>query len=366
MLAVLLVSSSVTAQSVFPADSKSWRFDSDDIKIETVAGKKAIKIGSGKALLEDVLFEDGTIEFDMYLSGERAFAYLYFRGQSDSDVEAFYIRTHKHKAPDALQYAPVFQRRSAWQLYHGDSGTASAELPAKEWIKIKIELAGRKATFWIGEKPEPAMIINQLGHEPKAGWLAIRGFVPKNSSAPYSAYFSSLKITPSEPKTVEAIAKSLPDGQLTHWRVSPTFDTKQGPVTDIPAEISAVSWSKPDMQANGSFEFLRSRVIPKGSRHWTVAADTQLISAAAQVCEVHFGFSDELTLSVNGQHILYQDSSYRYALRRQQGVMHPEQLIAYIPLNKGENTLRAVVSDRFGGWGLSARMQNCNGTREKK
>jgi hypothetical protein len=73
-----------------------------------------------------------------------------------------------------------------------------------------------------------------------------------------------------------------------------------------------------------------------------------------------------LTLAILGQLILYQDSSYRNGFRRQYGVMHSEQLIAYIPLNKGENTLRAVVSDRFGGWGLFARKQNCNDIVEKK
>ncbi|WP_299080559.1 hypothetical protein [uncultured Paraglaciecola sp.] len=365
IMLLLLVSDYVSAQQVFTADSKNWKFDNKNIKIETIAGKKAIKIGSGKALLEDVLFEDGTIEFDMYLSGERAFAYLYFRGQSQRDVEAFYVRTHKHNSPDALQYAPVFQKRSAWQLYHGDKGTAGAALLADKWIKVKIELAGEKAKFWIGDMSKPAMVVNQLGHAPKAGWLAFRGFVPKNSPAPYSAYFSGLTVTPSESSGVTAITMSSPEGQLTNWRVSPAFDTKKGPVTEIPAEVSAKKWSKPSMQHDGSFEFLRSRDIPKGFKHWTVAADTVLLSSQASVCEVHLGFSDELTLSVNDQLIVYQDASYRYGFRPQDGLMHPEQLVAFVPLNKGKNILRAVVADKFGGWGLSARMQNCTGVQEK-
>ena len=362
---VSLVSNANATPQVFPVDSDNWKFANDDIAVTTIAGKKAIKIKSGRAQLEDVLFEDGTIEFDVYLSGERAFAYLYFRGQSKSDVEAFYIRTHKHNSPDALQYAPVFQRRSAWQLYHGDKGTAAAGLPANQWIKIKIELQGQKATFWIGENPKPAMVVNQLGHSPKAGWLAFRGFVPKNSPAPFSAYFSSLKITPETHKNTVAEVKPLPDGQLTNWRVSPAFDSKAGAVTKVPAEISAQKWSRPSMEDDGSFEFLRSRMIAQGVRHWTVAADTVLMSPKAQVCEVHLGFSDELTLSVNGQLIVYQDASYRFGFRRQDGVMHPEQLIAYVPLQLGKNTLRAIVADKFGGWGLVARMQNCSGVTEQ-
>lgn len=366
MLLILVVSTSVNGTSVFLADSENWKFDNDTIKVETIAGKKAIKIRNGKALLEGVLFEDGTVEFDVYLPGGRAFAYLYFRGQSENDVEAFYIRTHKSNAPDALQYAPVFQRRSAWQLYHGDKGTAAAELPTKQWIKIKIELIGSKATFWVGDNLKPAMVINQLGRDPKTGWLALRGFVPKNSSADYSAYFSGLTITPLNAKSTLSNLEPLPEGQLTQWRVSPAFNTKQGPVTVIPGEVSAMNWSKPTMQPDGSFEFLRSIIIPKGVRHWTVVAQTELISKKAQMCKINFGFSDELTLSLNEKHILYQDASYRYGFRRQDGLMHPDQLTAYVSLKKGKNLLRAVVSDKFGGWGLSARMQDCSGVIERK
>jgi hypothetical protein len=127
-----------------------------------------------------------------------------------------------------------------------------------------------------------------------------------------------------------------------------------------------MNWSKPAMQPDGSFEFLRSIIIPKGVRHWTVVAQTELISKKAQMCKINFGFSDELTLSLNEQHILYQDASYRYGVRRQDGLMHPDQLTAYVSLKKGKNILRAVVSDKFGGWGLSARMQDCSGVIERK
>lgn len=359
-IALLIFSAFIYSAQIYTPESPNWLLENEQVTVEEIAGKKAIKIRSGRAMLKDVLLENGTVEFQMYLPKERAFAYLYFRGASEQDIEALYIRTHKSKAPDAIQYAPVFQRRSAWQLYHGNTGTAAVEFPSKTWFSVKVELAGQQMKVWVGESPEPVLDIKHLGHTSAAGWLAFRGFVPRTSDAQFSAYFSEIKITKSDKKPPNASKfPPLPVGQITQWRVSPAFDSPVGPITEVSAQLRNQPWSTPAMQHNGVFEFLRSRTIPKGSRHWSVVAEVTLVSKVAQTCAVHFGFSDELNVSVNEQQILYQDDSYRFIDNRQQGIMHPDQVIAYLPLHKGQNLLRAIVSDRFGGWGLSGRLENC-------
>lgn len=355
----VLFSSMAFTQQVFSPENENWKFDNDQVGIERIAGRTAIKIRSGKAMLEGVSFENGLIEFDMYMSGERAFAYLFFRGESDQAYEVIYLRTHKSGAPDAVQYAPVFQRRSAWQLYYDETGSAAARFPAKEWVPIKVELNGQKMKVWIGDDSKPALDIKELGRKPNSGWLAFRGFVPSTSLANYSAYFSNLKITPLDKVKNNTTPDSLPEGQITQWQVSPAFNSAAGPISAVPNGLRDNTWTTPVMQSNGVFEFLRSRTIPKGSRHWSVVAEVNLHSPQTQTCEVHFGFSDEITLSVNEQLILYNDSSYTYVNSRQQGIMHPDQIVAYLPLKQGDNLVRAVVSDRFGGWGLSANLKTC-------
>jgi hypothetical protein len=89
-----------------------------------------------------------------------------------------------------------------------------------------------------------------------------------------------------------------------------------------------------------------------------------LKSENAHTCAIHLGFSDELTLSLNGQLLSYLDAVYRFNKPRQQGLMHPEQAVIYLPLVKGDNVLQAIVSDRFGGWGLIARLEDCAGVIE--
>lgn len=358
----VVISFSVCAQATqtFDVDSPHWSFGNDQATVSEIAGRKAIKITSGLAQLEGVMLENGRIEFDMYLPKERAFAYLLFRGQSKQEVEAIYLRSHKSKAPDAIQYAPIFQRRSAWQLYHGESGTGAAVFPSNQWFPVKVELLGQRMKVWVADMPDPVLDVKRLGHEPVAGWLAFRGFVPRTSDAKFSAYFSNLRVTKSTaPVKAEEQPVPLPTGQITRWRVSPAFDSKAGPINTIPETLRQTVWTTPEMRYNGVFEFLRSRPLPEGSRHWSVVAEVTLNAEQAQTCAVHFGFSDEITLSVNEQPILYQDASYRFADNRQQGVLHPDQLVAFVPLKAGDNLLRAVISDKFGGWGLSARMENC-------
>ena len=101
------------AQQMIEMDSSDWKFSDKGVSLENVDGRRAIKIVSGKAELNNLLLEDGTIEFELYLSDGRAFSYLYFRNESDDEHEEIYFRNHKSNAPDAIQYSPVFQRRSA-------------------------------------------------------------------------------------------------------------------------------------------------------------------------------------------------------------------------------------------------------------
>lgn len=351
------------AKQVFTPQDPAWTFTGQAVTVEEIDGIQGIKIGRGQAILNDVLFENGSIEFKMYMPQERAFAYLYFRGENEQEYEEIYLRTHKSKAPDALQYAPVFQSMAAWQLYHGEKGTAAASFPANKWVPIKVTLNGSTLQVWVGDMQQPAMTIDRMGREPKAGWIGFRGFVPRTSDAPFSAYFSAITISPSAATSeVTYNAKStLPSGQITQWRVSPAFATEPGPIDVIPSEIKNAKWIEPIMQPDGSFELLRSVEVPGDMRNWAAVAKVALHSNEAQTCKLLMGFSDRITLSLNNTILVYQDASYRFDKPRRQGLMHQEQLLVYLPLKKGKNELQAVIADNFGGWGLMGRLDQCDG-----
>lgn len=342
-----------------------WQLSEKGVTIETIGGHEAFRLGVGELTADNISLQDGLIEFDMYSSGERAFFYVYFRQQSQQDSEVIYLRTHKSNAPDTIQYAPVFQGRSAWQLYHGDSGTASAQIPTEQWVHVKLKIQGQFVSIWIGDSHKPVMENMPLSRIAEPGTVTIRGNIPRQSSANFSAYLRNIHIQPITPVTTAPTEPSFKETQLTQFSVSQVFAAEKSAQLNVPKAIIDKDWTPVPLQPNGMLEFLRWRAIPKGMRTWGVAADIQLHSEQAQTCHINVGFSDALALYLNDQPLVYSDASYRYSENRQEGLLHDKQLSAFLPLKKGANQLRAIVVDSFGGWGLRASLFKCMGITQK-
>src|SRR4051812_44919695 len=96
-----------------------------DAALERADDRDTLRVGTGWAFRRDVKLEDGAVDFDVQLSRRRSFVYLCFRMQDEREYEEVYLRPHKSELPDAVQYAPVYQGESAWQLYHGPGRTAA-------------------------------------------------------------------------------------------------------------------------------------------------------------------------------------------------------------------------------------------------
>lgn len=58
---------------------------------------------------------------------------------------------------------------------------------------------------------------------------------------------------------------------------------------------------------------------------------------------------------------MVDDESYSFNLPRRQGLLGTDQLSLFLPPEQGVNELIVVVTDRFGGWGLSGRLDDKNG-----
>ena len=151
-----------------PFSDKAWALRGDGTAISRVDGRDALDVRTGFGFRRDVRLEDGTIEFDVKLTDARSFVYLYFRAESDGEREEVYLRPHKSMLPDALQYAPVWQDSSAWQLYHGPGGTAATSFDAGVWTRVKLVVQGRSAALFVGDMNRPAMIVPRMAREPRA------------------------------------------------------------------------------------------------------------------------------------------------------------------------------------------------------
>ena len=346
-----------------------WEFSGEDTVVEEFDGRLALRLKSGKATYRKLEFLDGTIEFDLQVTEHRSFAYLYFRMEDDDEHEEFYFRSHKTLLPDAVQYTPVYKGRSQWQLYHDAGSTAAAPLPAGEWIPVKVVVKGSQAAVFVGSTEEPQLVVHRLAREPKPGFLALRSFKTFGTPADtYVANFANIVVRPGvvdftfpvpEPRTPTP-------GLVTDWQVSRAFAPEEGPkgemVLEIPAEVSMSSgWRTVPANADGLVEFERHLERPDNARRAAVVARLGITADEAKTVRLNLGFSDELTVFLNGQLLVADDESYSFNSPRRQGLLTGDQLSVFLPLEKGANELLLVVTDSFGGWGLSGRFEDAEG-----
>lgn len=178
------------------------------VRVTPVEGKD-----NGLALLRGVDFRDGTIEAEIALKvpplppGVRmpGFVGIAFHVASDAaKYELFYLRPGNSHSDDqamrnhVVQYAsePDFDwyplRRNWPEVYE-----SHAEIGFEQWIKVKIEVEGRRARLYLNGDLSPSLIVDGLKGESLHGGVGLWGYDGEE------AYFSNVRITSAAPKPVK-------------------------------------------------------------------------------------------------------------------------------------------------------------------
>ena len=348
-------------------DDAGWKHADPKARVESLGGRTALRLTTGMSTRRDVEFTDGTIEFDLWSTGERAFAYIHFRMQSEEESEGIYFRLHKSRLPDAIQYEPVYQALANWQLFHGPESTASVDLPAGRWIHVRLVVKGEKAALFVGDAKLPTLAIPRLLRGAKGGFIALRSFLGANIQGEVEppSSFANLVVRPGDEggvdftKIVEKPAPPLP-GLVTTWRLTPAFEPPQGIVAALPATPMVGAEKVATVLPSGLLVIGRELTAPKARRYATVAS-IRVRAAAAGVKRLKLGYSDEASVFLNGQILFSGDARYIFNFPRQEGLIHLDQAAVYLPLREGVNEVRIVVSETFGGWGIMGQFDDPTG-----
>jgi hypothetical protein len=326
-----------------------------------------LQVETGLAHRRDIRFEDGTIDFDVRLTQRRSFVYAYFRVASGGEREEFYLRPHKSNLPDSVQYAPVWQGRSAWQLHHGPGGTAAVPIPAYEWVHIRVIVHGRRAALFVGDMTKPALFVPELAREPTAGSFALGAFVPANvSAAGPAATFRNVVVRPGTPAfdvgaAGTPAAPSPQDGIVRAWGLSRPFVPKEGADAVLPPADALGAFTRVEAGRNGLVNLHEHLRVPADARVSAAVGRLNVRADRAGTYALDLGFSDVATVFVNGTPLFRGDDSYSFDQPRRDGLIGFDQARVYLPLNAGDNELSIVVSDTFGGWGLMGRFVSPTG-----
>jgi DNA-binding beta-propeller fold protein YncE len=305
----------------------------------------------GFAYLADVDFADGVIEVDLAVTGQRGYPGLVFRVQSEENYENVYVRPHVAGVfANALQYTPVINQVACWQLYHGDGCTAAVDIPKDRWVPLRLEIAGTQARLFVDGAETPALIMHDLKHGNSRGGIGVSGETNGTS------FFSDFRYDPEAKPHFEPLpAPEIPPGTLTDWELSQGFKYTRVDL-ETPCDeqdLGPIEWRRVACEPSGLVNVTRT-VSRAGREPDVVFARTILTAEGDETRRLSFGYSDLVSIFLNGRLLFIGNSAYRQRDTMFQGVVGPNDLVT-LDLHAGRNELVLTLAESFGGWGFLCR-----------
>jgi hypothetical protein len=366
----LLAAASLSAQSpqtlAVPPDSPRWDLQGQ-AKVGEFQGRKCLALDGGAAILKDFEMRDAVIDVDVATTAFRGFIGFQFRLSDDGATgEWVYFRPQKSGYPDALQYTPILKTGANWQLYSGPGFIAQVDIPKDAWFHLRLEVTGAQAKFYLKDMDKPALVVDDLKSGAQKGEVALHVLTG-------ATYFSNFEIRTTPDVAWQRRPPPMMPGVLTSWEISPSYDALARNL-EVPlsrAEAEAISWQKVQAEPPGHVVLYRYREAPHlrvtfandFSKRLDPQPGTKLLYARTtiesdrdQVKKLAIGYSDEVSVFLNGQILFRGRSAQNFRDPGFLGIVSADDDAVYLPLKKGSNELVLAVSELGGGWGFVCRL----------
>jgi len=376
-MALLIVASSVPGQAEktslsaqqslsIPPDSPRWELEGQ-AKATEYQGRKCLSLDGAAAVVKDFEMRDGVIDVDIATPAKRGFFGIQFRmDEKGANGEWIYLRQHKSGLPDAMQYTPVLNTGANWQIYNGAGFTGAVDIPRDVWFHLRLEVTGAQAKLYVKDMDKPALEMNDLKSGVQKGQIAL--YVLTGAT-----YFSNFEVHTTPDVPWERHFPATPGGTITKWSISPDYDALarnlERPLSA--AEASTIQWQDVEAEAPGFVVLYRYRQAPHlqvtfatdfskrldpqpGTK--VIYAKTNIDSDRDQVKKLFLGYSDDVSVFLNGQILFRGRSAQNFRDPGFLGIMNQENDAIYLPLKKGKNELMLAVSELGGGWGFIGQL----------
>lgn len=342
---------------------EKWEFKEGKVEFIEKNGVKSMRIiqgNQGAVVLKDMVFKDGTIEFDFEPAAPMTLASspsVYFRGNpKTNDVEIFYIRGRPNRptANDAIQYTSIIGGVNMWDMYPEYQGPAFFE--AEKTNHLKMVVSGQQMRVYVNDMSRPALQIPKLEGNTAEGLLALDG----------GMIVSNLQIKPNMTEGLPAFAgPDLTDHDaqfIRNWTLTKPANLPGG------NEVNNAQMPKPEdftesIAAERQGLINLSRKFGGNSSRKVVWLKARIKVAERQKNILQLGFSDEVWVFLNKQMVYVDKNLYLQPSMRK----YPEGRISVqnakfgLNLNQGENELLIAVANDFYGWGIIARIEQMEG-----
>jgi len=344
-----------------PLDEDHWEFERD-AQFVTKDGVDTIHLNGsmydpGVATIKGLDFQDGSIEFDMWIDDYEHAAFVGLQIRYDEATERWedvYFRPDSNHQYDAFQYFPRYAKvNDPWELY-GEYQRA-LDFPCGEWFHFKIDLKGYTMTCTFGDQDYPFFVTDRLSCGSEHG--AIR-FVSSSD-----VYLKDVHIKPRKARKMPAfdpVKMNLDPRYLTKWKVSQAIPLEDGDMSlDLERFAVSTEWKELYAEDKGMINFTRNIEMP--SKNCAVLAQVPLFSDSEQTKKLRIGYSDRMDLYLNGELVYSGDNTFMTENARMRGRLHEGKDTVALHLKQGENIIQAIVYERFGGWAMIARLSNNEG-----
>ena len=353
-----------------PMQPAYWEYDTSTTEFVNYKNTEAIRGKNGKGyqvFLKNNIFKNGTIEFDVELSG-MGFPGINFRMSEDhKNADNFYIRSFgpvKPQTRTTLQYAAVMDGMSIWDL--SDEYQSGATIYQDKWNHVKLVVSGKQMKAYVNDMNKPALVVPELESLRDSGIISLLGNV----------IYANLIIKPNVTEGLSAEAgynSTYNDTRyLRNWMVGPATDfpfgkevmmqlpSMYGTLNKSQLPDSAYQWSPIKAESRGIINLSRIYGHKENDARRGAWLKTTIESDKDQDKLLRLGFSDEVWVFINGQ-ILYVDKNYFGTPEQKNGGRCTiENATIKLPLKKGKNEILIALVNYFYGWGIIARFENMN------
>ena len=220
-------------------------------------GREALCL-DGEAFVRDVSLTNGSIAVDILNEAHRHFANLIFRAASRETYETAYLRMHKSRQFDAVQYTPHLNGETNWQLF--GEAQASADFGDQPWITLRIDFAGDLARISVGTGEAQSVIVTPLTQPEVSGAIGLRTL--------FEGCFSNFRFSTDRPAIASeevTVRSEVESGTITDWSLSQALTLEQWSGLDARLPVGE-TWSPASVEANGRLLISRYRRKPSAGR----------------------------------------------------------------------------------------------------
>lgn len=364
--------SPITAQEIkIPMEPAFWEYDSSAVQFTQYRNVPAVMNKNGKyyqIFLKNHIFRNGTIEFDVALTGS-GFPGINFRMSGDrKNGENFYIRSFGSVSPatrTTLQYAALMDGNSIWDLT--DEYQAGAVIHQDGWNHVKLVVSGKQMKVYVNDMSKPALRVPELEGGQDSGGISLTGNV----------VYANLVIKPKDTEGLSPeagyISTSNDPRYLRNWMLSPPaafpfgkdimmpLPSMYGRINGSSLPDSSTQWTAIKAESRGIINLSRKFGFVENDARRLAWLKTTLYSDRDQERVLSLGFSDEVWVFINGQ-ILYTGKNYFGTPgQMDKGRCIIENTHFTLPLRKGDNEILIGLANYFYGWGIIARMDTMDG-----